>query len=381
MLARFRGYILSGSCFLLFAGASWAQIAAIEGDVKGADGQLLKGAVILIERQDMKGTYKGAKTDKKGHYIYNGLPFPGTYNVSVFVDGDKKDEIKGIRTQLGDPVQASFDLKQNAEQQKTVQAAVASGTATPEQERGMSKADKEALEKQAKENAAAMAKNKALNDVFNAGKDALTAKNFDVAIDSFQKGVELDPTQAVIWANLADAYVGQAGVKTGADQQAALDKAAESYSKAIAAKPDNAAYHNNYALTLARSKKFDEAQAELNKAAALDAPNAYHYYYNLGAVYVNSGQSAPAEVAFKKSIEANPEYADGQFQYASALSARLSTDKEGKVVAPPGMKEALEKYLQLEPMGQFADGAKGLLMAIGATIETDYSKKGAPKKK
>ena len=76
-------------------------------------------------------------------------------------------------------------------------------------------------------------------------------------------------------------------------------------------------------------------------------------------------------MALRKSIEANPETADGQFQYASALSAASSTDKEGKVVAPPGMKEALEKYLQLEPMGQFADGAKGLLMAIGATIETD----------
>jgi len=381
MLARFRGYFLSGFCFLLFASASWAQIAAIEGEVKGADGQMVKGAVIQIDRQDMKGTYKGAKTDKKGHYIYNGLPFPGTYNVSVFVDGDKKDETKGVRTQLGDPVQVSFDLKQSAAQQSAAQAAVASGTATPEQERGMSKADKEALEKQAKENAAAMAKNKALNDVFSAGKDALTAKNFDVAIDSFQKGVDMDPAQAVIWANLADAYVGQAAAKTGADQQTSLDKAAEAYSKAIAIKPDSAAYHNNYALTLARSKKFEEAQAELNKAAMLDPPNAFHYYYNLGAVYVNSGQSGPAEVAFKKTIEANPDFADGQFQYASALSSRLATDKEGKVVAPPGMKEALEKYLQLDPMGQFADGAKGLLQAIGATIETDYSKKGAPKKK
>ncbi len=47
-----------------------------------------------------------------------------------------------------------------------------------------------------------------------------------------------------------------------------LDKAADAYAKAIALKPDNPAYHNNYALTLARSKKFDEAQAELNKAAA-----------------------------------------------------------------------------------------------------------------
>ena len=352
MLARLRGYIFTGSCFLLFAGASWAQISAIEGDVKGPDGQPLKGAVILIERQDMKGTYKGAKTDKKGHYIYNGLPFPGTYNISIFVDDQKRDETKGVRTQLGDPVSVSFDLKKSAEEQKSTQAAVASGTATPEQERGLSKEQKEALEKQAKDNAAILAKNKALNDTFNAGKDALAAKNYDTAIDAFQKGVEQDPNQNVIWANLADAYVGQANAKTGADQQAALDKAAEAYGKAIALKPDNPGYHNNYALTLARSKKYDDAQAELTKAAGLDPTNAGHYFYNLGAVYVNSGQSAPAEVAFKKAIEANPDYADAQFQYASALSARLTT-KDGKVVAPEGMKEALEKYLQLDPMGQF----------------------------
>src|SRR3984957_4237636 len=105
MLAQFRASILGGFWCPLFAGASWAQIAAIEGDVKGPDGEMLKGATILIERQDMKGTYKGAKTDKKGHYIYNGLPFPGTYNVTVSVDGQVKDVTKGVRTQLGDPVQ------------------------------------------------------------------------------------------------------------------------------------------------------------------------------------------------------------------------------------------------------------------------------------
>jgi Tfp pilus assembly protein PilF len=380
MLARFRGYIFTGFCFLLFAGASWAQISAIEGDVKGPDGQPLKGAVILIERQDMKGTYKGAKTDKKGHYIYNGLPFPGTYNVSVWVDDQKKDETKGVKTQLGDPINISFDLKQSAAQQHSTQAAVASGTATPEQERGMSKEQKEALEKQAKDNAAIMAKNKALNDTFNTGKDALAAKNYDAAIDSLQKGTEMDPNQNVIWANLADAYVGQAGTKTGADQQAALDKAAEAYGKAIALKPDNAGYHNNYALTLARSKKYDEAQAELTKAASLDPQSAGHYYYNLGAVYINAGQSGPAEAAFKKAVDVQPDYADAQFQYATALSARLTTDKAGKVIAPDGMKEALEKYLQLEPMGQFADASKSLLQAIGATISADY-KKGPAKNK
>jgi tetratricopeptide (TPR) repeat protein len=380
MLARFRGYILSGFCFVLFAGAAWAQIAAIEGDVKGPDGQPLKGAVILIERQDMKGTYKGAKTDKKGHYIYNGLPVPGTYNVSIWVDDQKKDEMKSVRTQLGDPVEVPFDLKKTAAPPQSAQAGAAAPTApTPEQERSMSKEQKEALEKQNKENASIMAKNKALNDTFNAGKEALAAKNYDVAVDSFQKGAELDPSQAVIWANLADSYAGLAVTKTGADQEAALNKASEAYIKAIAIKPDSAGYHNNYALTLARAKKYDEAEAELTKAAAFDPQSAGHYFYNLGAVYINSGQSAPAEVAFKKAVEVQPDYADAQFQYATALSARLTTDKAGKVIAPDGMKEALEKYLQLEPMGQFAEACKSLLQAIGATITTDY-KKGPAKK-
>src|ERR1700685_3753099 len=108
MFAKTRKCGLLAVPFLLFTGAAFAQITAIEGDVKGADGQLLKGASILIEREDMKGTYKGAKTDKKGHYIYNGLPFPGTYTVSVFVDNQKRDEMKGVRTQLGDPANVSF---------------------------------------------------------------------------------------------------------------------------------------------------------------------------------------------------------------------------------------------------------------------------------
>jgi tetratricopeptide (TPR) repeat protein len=372
MLARSRGYILGGICFLASAGASWAQISAISGDVKGPDGQPLKGAVILIERQDMKGTYKGAKTDKKGHYIYNGLPL-GTYTVSIFVDDQKKDEAKNVKTQLGDPVEVPFDLKQTA-QRASAQAPGAPAAPAPEQDRGLSKEQKEAIEKQNKDNAAIMAKNKALNDTFNAGKEAMTAKNYDAAVEALQKGTELDPNQNVIWANLADAYVGLAGAKTGADQQAALDKAAEAYTKAIALKPDTPGYHNNYALTLAREKKFDEAQAELTKAATLDPPNAGHYYYNLGAVYVNGGQPAPAEAAFKKAIEVNPDYADAQFQYATALSARLTTDKSGKVIAPEGMQEALQKYLQLEPMGQFAEAAKGMLQVIGATITTDYKK-------
>jgi tetratricopeptide (TPR) repeat protein len=378
MLTKLRGYISYAICFLLCAGAAWAQISAIEGEVKGTDGKPAQGAQILIEREDMKGVYKGAKTDKKGHYIYNGLPL-GTYTVSVLVDGEKRDSASHVRTQLGDPVPVNFDLQKVMKQNQALQKASESGALSQEQERGLSKEQKEALEKKAKENAAAIAKNKALNDAFNGGKEAMLAKNYPAAIESFEKGTALDPNQHVIWANLADAYISLAGTKTGDEQQAALGKAAEAFQKAIAIKPDDPAYHNNYALALAKAKKFDEAQAELNKAAQLDPPNAGKYYYNLGAVMVNTGQTAAAEAAFKKAVETNPEYADAQYQYAAALSAKLSTDKDGKVIAPEGMQQALEKYLQLQPDGPHAEEAKALLQYIGATIQTNYTNPNAKK--
>jgi len=378
MLATSRGYRLLALSFLLSTGASWAQITAIEGDVKGPDGKMVQNAQILIEREDMKGTYKGAKTDKKGHYIYNGLPI-GRYTVSVLVDNQKKDQMQHVQTKLGDPIPVSFDLAQSAAQAAAADKADPASV-SKEQERGMSKEQKDALEKRAKENAAAMAKNKALNDAFNAGKEALTAKNYDAAVDAFKKGAELDPNQHVIWANLADTYLAIAATKTGADQQAAIDQGLEAYQKAITLKPDEAPYHNNYALALAKAKKIDEAKAELTKAAQLDPTQAGKYYYNLGAVLVNTGQTAASEDFFKKAIESDPNYADAQFQYATALSAKLTTGADGKVTAPPGMQEALNKYLELQPTGQFAEAAKGMLQMIGATIQTDYSNPNAPKK-
>jgi tetratricopeptide (TPR) repeat protein len=374
MLAKSRGLISFGFCFALFTGAAWAQIAAIEGDVKGPDGKMVQGAQILIEREDMKGTYKGAKTDKKGHYIYNGLPSTGTYTVSVLVDGQVRQHFDHVKLHLGDPVPVNFDLKPAADQ------AAASGNENVD--RSMSKEELAAREKASKANAEIIAKNKALNDTFNAGKEALAAKNYDAAIDAFQKGVQIDANQHVIWANMADAYTGLASTKTGADQQAALDKALEAFQKAIAIKADDPAYHNNYALALARAKKFDDAQAELNKAASLDPPNAGRYYYNLGALLVNSGQMAASEEAFKKAIQANPDYADAQYQYALALSAKMTVGADGKMTGPPEMQAALEKYLALAPTGPNAEAAKALLQQLGATIQTDYSnpnaKKGAP---
>ena len=261
------------------------------------------------------------------------------------------------------------------------QAIATGGTLTAEQTRDMTPEQKAALEKKMKDAQAGMAKNKALNDAYNAGKTAMDAKQYDAAIESFEKAKGMDPNQHVIWANLADAYTASAKTKTGADQQGMFDKGIEDYKKALELKPDDAAYHNNFALLLAAAKKSDEALVELDKAAQLDPANAGKYYYNGGAVLTNLNQAEAAGAMFKKAIAGDPNYADAHYQYGIFLIGKATTTKEGKIVPPDGTAEEFQKYLELKPDGQFADAAKGMLASLGATVQTQLSTKPSTQKK
>jgi tetratricopeptide (TPR) repeat protein len=360
----------------LWPAAAWAQTTAIEGDVKGADGKPAVGAVIKIERKDIKGNYN-TKTDKKGHYYYGGLGY-GTYDVTIEVDGKVVDAMRGVRTQ-GAPAEVNFDLKQAAARA----AAAASGAAPPpsaEENRALSPAQKAELEKQRKAQEEAMAKNKELNDAFNAGRDAETAKNWDVAIQQFEKASQLGPTQHVVWSHLADAYIARGGTKTGGDQASDYAKGVEYYQKAIELKADDPAYHNNYALALAKNKNLDAAKAELTKAAELDPPSAGKYYYNFGAILVNAGQNDAAGDAFKTAIEKDPNYADAYYQLGIVQLGKATTTN-GKVVPPPGTAEDFQKYLALQPNGPNADAAKAMLESLGESVQTTFDKGGKNTKK
>jgi tetratricopeptide (TPR) repeat protein len=289
-----------------------------------------------------------------------------------------KDEMKGVKTHGGDPQQLNFDLARAAA------AAGAAAANAPEADRSMSKADKEKFEKQKAEREAALAKNKALNDAYNLGKQALEAKAWDQAVDALVKATELDAKQSAVWSSLAEAYSGLAASKP-ADSAANYQKAYDAYAKAIELAPTDAGLYNNYALALARGKKIDDAKTNLAKAAELDPPGAGKYYYNLGALLVNSGQNDAATDQFKKAIDADPTYADAQYQYGLTLAGKSTTDASGKIVAPPGAVEALQKYLSLKPDGPYAASAKEMIAQLGSTVQTSFTdpnaKKDAPKKK
>jgi len=242
---------------------------------------------------------------------------------------------------------------------------------TPEQ--------KAAIEKQMKERAAGLAKNKALNDAFNAGMEAKKTNNFQGAVDAFQKASEMDPNQHVIWSNMAEAYGELSKTKTGAEKDAALAKSIEAYQKAIALLPTDAGYRNNYALVLARAGKIPEMQEELGKAVQADPTNAGRYYYNMGAVLTNINQMPAACEAFKKATDVDPNYADAFYQYGICLTSKAVTKADGSITFPEGTSDAFQKYLALKPDGPFAESAKGMLTSMGSKVETTYTAPGAKK--
>ncbi len=85
--------------------------------------------------------------------------------------------------------------------------------------------------------------------------------------------------------------------------------------------------------------------------------------------------------AFNKVIAADPNRADAYYWKGVNLIAKETMDKDNKVIAPPGTAEAFQKYLELQPTGTYAEGAKGMLASIGASVETSYGTRKKPVKK
>jgi tetratricopeptide (TPR) repeat protein len=379
MLAQLRRLLLLTGAVLLFACALVAQVTTLEGSVKDEKGQPLKGAVIKLERTDIKGHYQ-VKSDKKGHWFYTGLPL-GTYNISCEVDGQVVDNVSNVKSKYGDSTTVDFDAGRMKKQQAAAQQAAQTGQLTDDQTRGMSAQQKAALEKQVKERSESMKKNKALNDEFNAGKTAMEAKDYATDEQHFQKAGELDPSQIAVWSSLGDTEYALAKTQPATQNKATYDKAAEAYKKALAIKPDDAALYNQLGNVYGASGRVPEATEALTKAAQLDPQMAAKAYYNLGANLVNTGKSDDAATFFKKAIDADPNYADAHYQYGITLMAKAQVDASGKITPPDGTAEQFQKYLELKPDGPFAQSSKDMLTQLGAKVDTIYKAPGTKKKK
>jgi tetratricopeptide (TPR) repeat protein len=383
--AKMKKHFVVFAFVLLMLGLCASPVIAQSGTVKGVckdvDGKPIADAIVVYTNLDNGQKYT-LKTNKKGEYFSLGIA-AGKYDVILYRNADDVKANKALFPVKGFPVtldENTLDFDLQKEQQKQAQGV----GLTPEQ----LKQKQEAEEKVKKENSTI----KTLNDKIVAANASMKAGDFEAAIATLTEATQIDETRDVIWAQLADAYRGSAPKQTDpAEKSKRLQQAVADYQKAIDLKQKAmetkkdaedgkklAAYYNNMADADARSGKVDDAVKAYTQAAQINPDGTAAYYYNIGAVLTNSGKADDAIAAFDKSIAADPNKADAYYQKGVNLIGKATLQGD-KMVAPAGTAEAFQKYLALEPTGQYADVAKQMLASIGAPVETGFGtkKKGA----
>ena len=143
----------------------------------------------------------------------------------------------------------------------------------------------------------------------------------DLALQEFQQALDIDPHDAAALGGLALAYENSGRT---ADAEAALQKAA-------ALRPDSWDGYDELGNFYDRQGKFQQAIQQYQHALQLTPDNA-QVYLNLGATYLDSGDpklQADAERALKKSIGLSPSYA----AYANLGALYLTEQRYSESVA------------------------------------------------
>lgn len=309
MIGKYFFGALAVAILLVFASISAvAQVGELRGTVmlKQADGQKvpLADAQIDVFRTDIKGEYK-TKTNKKGEFVFAGIPFVGTYVVAASHPTASPNFMPGVKAGRGVPVdievnpgdgkRLTFDEIKNAGGASA--APPGAGSSGGNSGGGESEADKAKRAELERKNKEIMEGNKKIEEAnatiartFKAGNEALTAattaskgkqselamQKFTDAVAQYDEGLAADAEQPAILTNKAVALKGRGVEKYNAMiQNKNLDDAGRT-SGLEAAKADfkAAAEASTKAVTLLKAQPVPTDPAELqryngNKYAAL----------------------------------------------------------------------------------------------------------------
>jgi cytochrome c-type biogenesis protein CcmH/NrfG len=188
-----------------------AQVGRIEGDVVKADTKEgIANAEVMIERTDIKGSYK-ASIDKKGHFLHAGVPLTGTYTIIVSAPGCEPTFLTGIRpTQLTEPLKIELrpgdGRKLSLADVRGIQANAPKGggqqVSAADQKKAQEEYEKKRAEFEAK-NKKMMEEHESMKKLFEQGQQLAANKDYTGAINAYNEAGKLDPEQQAIWANLA----------------------------------------------------------------------------------------------------------------------------------------------------------------------------------
>ena len=179
------------------------------------------------------------------------------------------------------------------------------------------------------------------------------------SVEYFQQAIDKDPSYALAYVGLADAY----GVSTAYGvypPREALPKAQEAAARALQLAPDLAEAHSSYAYVLAGQRRWTESEKEFKRAIELKPGYANaHYFYAL-AVLIPEKRIDEAIREFKLALEIDPFSTIINTNYGYALDI---AQRKQEVI------EQYRKTLEIDPSSQSAHLYLGIEYACGGEYE------------
>ncbi len=377
---------LTIALFLMGSVAVFAQNASFRGRVEltKADGTKVPvvGALVEVYRIDVKVKLSSTKTDKKGVFVFAGLPLSAQIVFSISGPGLKPELQSGIRIK-GDNPDILIPVTEGDGRQYTeveVREAVAGASSnqstdlTPEQKKANEELEKKRLEIESK-NKKAIDTNKIVNAALQEGNKAFEAKDYTLAIAKFEEGYNADQTYVgsapVMLNNKVSALINRGTItfndSTKADSAAkatALASAKQDFTDAVSASDKSLEILKDATSTDANVQKGYEVE---KFKAILNRKNAYRLMAQTGA---DRTKGKEAFAAFQEYIAAEPDPAKKSKAQIDLAQTLQDSDEYELAIAE------FKKILEIDPNNVDALVGAGLNMvtAGSVTMETDAAK-------
>jgi len=407
--------ILTIAVLAVSSGVASAQTGQLRGTVKlvGKDGSAapVAGAQVDVYRTDISGEFH-TKSDKKGEWVFAGLPFVGTYVVAISAPGAQPNAKSGVKAGREVPVDIVLAPGDGRKLTRDEAVAISAGGGTTNGGGGGgSEADKAKAAEMAKKNAEVTAENEKIknsnqvvSDAFKNGNAALMAKKYDEAIAQYDTGINADPEHpgapslltnksSALRSRAVDKYNAAIQSKDDAAKTAGLESAkadfkaaAETANRAVellnklpaATDPEaqKQAVANKYFALSSRAEamrlfvtKVDATQADAGATAfqeymavETDPVKKSKAQLDLAQMLLDSGSADKAIVEFQKILAEKPDDPDANLGVGLAM---FSTGDKAKYQEAANY---LQKFVDKAPdTHKFKNDAKAVLVELKNT--------------
>ncbi|WP_242719371.1 tetratricopeptide repeat protein [Microcoleus vaginatus] len=179
----------------------------------------------------------------------------------------------------------------------------------------------------------------------NLGEALVQTKQFDEAVTVYRKAIEIQPDLWEVHHNLGDICQGQGR----------LEEAVAAYRLAIEFNPDFSWSHNNLGDVLIKQEKWEEAAVAYGRAIELN-PDFHWSYYNLGEALMELQRWEEAIGAYRRAIELNSDLplvheklADALQQQSRLYSKEAVSLYYKTIEQNPDDVELYHKLLEIKP--------------------------------